>query len=464
MHSRIVAGKTGGTSGASAEAILESEKMIDVHGITVLVVSAAGSRFKGDVKVTDLLYGVRDKALREQNLAEVKSRHLRLVNGLSLSSESRAEIGVQHQRLEATTAKLDDGSVRIDDVVYHGEDIMARIRAARRGWKYRSAAGLIILDENGNWDRDACEREFERNPVEPGTVLGGFFGSLPNGSIQLMPRGWSDTSGSIVARFIGAKEYVIGTDVDGFFTADPNTFEAAVLQPSLLHSEARCLADGGAQVVNVDALYPLVGTGILVRVVNSRKPDAPGTMLVEYESSLKRDLNYIVGTSGYERCTYIRVRKSGANRSIGFTELLSSIFARHKVNVSHWGDDVDVLGPVIRHADLVGVDLQALFDEIRKVLNPEAFEPHENVSLLRVVFDRRVPKTKTIIDVLGVLSHEEIDFWSLTSTEQCMNLVIDQGNYRKAVLAIHDMFFSPERSDLIKRRLSDMLIAQSRPA
>jgi len=152
MHSRIVVGKTGGTSGADAKATLESERMIGAHGITVLVVSAAGSRFPGDPKVTDLLFGLRDRASREQNLAEITSRHLEIVEGVGLSPVSKAAIWDQHQQLRATAAKLDDGGVRIDDVVYHGEDIIARIRAARLGWIYRSAADLIVLDEDGNLD------------------------------------------------------------------------------------------------------------------------------------------------------------------------------------------------------------------------------------------------------------------------------------------------------------------------
>ena len=116
---------------------------------------------------------------------------------------------------------------------------------------------------------------FERGAVP---VLGGFVGATADGHTTTLGRGGSDYSGALVGAGIGAEEIQIWTDVDGMLTADPRIVNAPRLVPRLSFDEAAELAYFGAKVLHPSTILPAVERDIPVRILNSRKPDGPGTI------------------------------------------------------------------------------------------------------------------------------------------------------------------------------------------
>ena len=107
-------------------------------------------------------------------------------------------------------------------------------------------------------------------------VLGGFVGATEAGVTTTLGRGGSDFSGAIVGACLGAREIQIWTDVDGMLTADPRVVAAPQVVPHLSFAEASELAYFGAKVLHPATIQPAVARNIPVRILNSKRAEAPG--------------------------------------------------------------------------------------------------------------------------------------------------------------------------------------------
>jgi aspartate kinase len=84
-------------------------------------------------------------------------------------------------------------------------------------------------------------------------VVPGFLATRANRVITL-GRGGSDWSAVLLAASLGAARCELIKDVDGYFTADPNTDASADLIPDLSYAEALRMADAGCPLVQRQAI------------------------------------------------------------------------------------------------------------------------------------------------------------------------------------------------------------------
>src|SRR5207248_814916 len=92
--------------------------------------------------------------------------------------------------------------------------------------------------------------------------------------------GGSDFTASIVGAGIGAEEIQIWTDVDGMLTADPTVLPGGYRVKIISFAEAAELAYFGAKVLHPSTVVPAIERDIPVLILNSRRPDVPGTRIV----------------------------------------------------------------------------------------------------------------------------------------------------------------------------------------
>ncbi|HTL98539.1 MAG TPA: bifunctional aspartate kinase/homoserine dehydrogenase I, partial [Holophagaceae bacterium] len=113
----------------------------------------------------------------------------------------------------------------------------------------------------------------------PLALLPGFFGGDERGEPMLLGRGGSDFSAALAAAAVDARLLEIWTDVDGVHTADPRLVPDAGFLAELSYEEAMELAHFGAKVLHPRTLLPVRDAGIPLRVRNSLRPEAPGTLV-----------------------------------------------------------------------------------------------------------------------------------------------------------------------------------------
>ena len=155
----------------------------------VVIVSAAGKRFSGDHKLTDLLYlcyahvqyGVPCDPIFEQ----ITSRYIEIRDELGLDLNLESEFADLKKRLDAK-------EVSQDELVSRGEYFSAKLMAAYLGFKFVDAADWIRFNMDGTVDKGFSYPALAKYKGEA-MVIPGFYGTMPDGRIRTFSRGGSDT-------------------------------------------------------------------------------------------------------------------------------------------------------------------------------------------------------------------------------------------------------------------------------
>ena len=110
-------------------------------------------------------------------------------------------------------------------------------------------------------------------------VVGGYVGATLQGVTTTLGKEGSDFSAAIVGAALGAEEVLIWTDVDGMRTADPRLFSGARRIRTLSFAEALELSCSGAKKPHYGTLGPASRSGVPIRILDSRHPEAQGTVI-----------------------------------------------------------------------------------------------------------------------------------------------------------------------------------------
>ncbi|MEO7018932.1 MAG: aspartate kinase [Ktedonobacteraceae bacterium] len=110
-------------------------------------------------------------------------------------------------------------------------------------------------------------------------VMAGFIGCTHDGIVATLGRNGSDYSAAVIGAALDCAAIEIYTDVDGVLTADPRIVPNARLLPHLSYAEAAQLSWFGAKVLHPRTLIPLATHNVPVRVRNTFRPQARGTVV-----------------------------------------------------------------------------------------------------------------------------------------------------------------------------------------
>ena len=145
-----------------------------------------------------------------------------------------------------------------------------------------SQAG-IITDSNYSYAKikmvlkENILKHLESNDV---VVVAGFQGIDKFGNITTLGRGGSDLSAVAIAAGLNAKRCEIYTDVDGVYSADPNSVKNAELLKSVSYNEMLEAASSGAKVLHNRAVSMAKKYKLKVLVKNT-KNNTRGTEIVD---------------------------------------------------------------------------------------------------------------------------------------------------------------------------------------
>ncbi|HVS04304.1 MAG TPA: aspartate kinase [Thermoanaerobaculia bacterium] len=182
--------------------------------------------------------------------------------------------------------------VASDRLLAAGELLSSRILAAALASREQPVAWidpreLVATDERFGEARPdqprtaaACERHARAHLAARRLVVtGGFVGVTRRGDTTTLGWDGSDTSAALLAAALGAELLEVFKDVDGVYTADPRSVPGARLVPHLSYREAAELTLLGAQVLHYATIPLAARAGTAVRVRNTFRPEAPGTLI-----------------------------------------------------------------------------------------------------------------------------------------------------------------------------------------
>jgi len=161
-------------------------------------------------------------------------------------------------------------------------------------------------------------------------VMGGFIAATEQGVTTTLGRGGSDFTASIVGAALDAERIEIWTDVDGMLTADPTLFPRARRVKVISFDEASELAYFGAKVLHPSTLLPAVQKQIPVSILNSRKPEAAGTVITHQAPKTR---NIFKSIACKKNITMVDISSTRMLMAHGFLRAIFEVFERHQTAV-----------------------------------------------------------------------------------------------------------------------------------
>ncbi len=162
------------------------------------------------------------------------------------------------------------------------------------------------------------------------TVMGGFIAANQEGVTTTLGRGGSDFSAALVGAAIDADGIDIWTDVDGVLTCDPTLVPGTHPVKTISFDEAAELAYFGAKVLHPATVLPAKEKNIPVWILNSRRPEAPGTKIVANAVSCTNVLKSVACKKGI---TVVNIRSTRMLGAHGFLRRIFEAFDRFETPV-----------------------------------------------------------------------------------------------------------------------------------
>ncbi len=436
----IKVAKFGGTSMADKNAILQVKKILESdEERRFVVVSAPGKRFKGDEKVTDLLYSAYDEKKATGSCAlyfdKIRERFLAIVQELGLDFDITPYLDEIEQKIGE-----DDNR---DYAASRGEYLSALIASRVFHLEFVDAADIIRFNKKGIYDASySNDLVAKRLSFLKGAVIPGFYGSLPDGKIKTFTRGGSDFTGAIVARGVQANVYENWTDVDGFMTADPRVVENPVIIDYLSYEELRELSYMGASVLHPESTFPLQSTSIPINIKNTFNPTAKGTFIVRDTAELQGN-RLVTGIAGRPGFTTFFIRKSLMNNEVGFCRKILSILEYYDLSLEHMPTGIDTMSLIVPNTNLTDETEAEIIEKIRGEVNPDVLYVYKNIALLAIVGHGMSNQTGTAAKVFTALANANINVKMIDQGSSEINIIVgvNADDLNRAVAAIYHAFF-----------------------
>jgi aspartate kinase len=462
----VVVMKFGGTSVGDADAVRRLVGHVDAArrrdpGVLVVVSALSG--------VTDRLLALAsaaacgDTALVASGLDDLRKRHVEVARAVAPGRAAELDALIDHHvdtllAVLRAIATLRDASPRaLDTIAAAGELVSSRIVQAALTdggipavWV--DARRVLVTDDHFTQAvpfvaETAAAADSELRPLLAAgqvPVVGGFIGATRDGVTTTLGRGGSDYSAAILGAALRAREIQIWTDVDGLMTADPRVVPAPRVVPRLSFDEASELAYFGAKVLHPSTILPAVALDIPVRILNSRKADAAGTLITATGSGGGAP----AAIACKRRVTVVDITSTRMLMACGFMRQLFEVFERHRTSVDVVTTSevsVSVTVDDDRRLDAVVEDVEA-FADVRV---------ERGLAILCAVGDGLRQDPHLAVRMLGALDGIPLRMVSQAASRRNLTVVLRDADVAAAMTRLHEAFLekggSPLFSQIVKR-------------
>jgi aspartate kinase len=454
--------KFGGTSVADQSAI---ERLISiVRAARQVQIQPESVDWRGPIVVVSALSGVTDRLLgiaaeagagdmegARTNLRDLRERHVTVARIVLDAADRAGVVQFLHQqfdeleRVVGALAVLREVSPRwLDAIAATGEVLSSRIVASALTTHGLAASwvdarlAMVTSDEHG-----AAAPLFEETTdalqavVDPLLrarripVVGGFVGATREGITTTLGRGGSDYSAAVIGACLEAEEIQIWTDVDGMLTADPRLVPNPHVVPHLSFAEASELAYFGAKVLHPATIQPAVSRNIPVRILNSHRPAARGSLITESRPPSSTPITAIASKPGV---TVVDITSTRMLMTHGFLRRLFEIFERHKTSV-----DVVTTSEV---SVSVTVDDTRRLPAIVKELSEFAEVSCEGEMAIVCVVGEGLQTDPALVGrLLGAIEGVPLKLVSQAASRRNVTVVVRESDLASVLGRLHDRFF-----------------------
>lgn len=445
--------KFGGTSVKDADAIKRVINIIKsrINSKPVVVSSATAGTTDKLINIgNDSKNGNYEKAVK--SIIELRERHLNIINALIKSDKHISKAIKKLNEQIAELSEIVKGIYLLKElsrrtlakIASFGELISTNILTiALNDRKVDSvlinANDFMITDDNFNNAEPQFNEikkrlikivlpELKKNRV---VVTQGFMGVTVSGDITTFSRGGSDYSASIIGACMKSKEIEIWTDVDGILTADPRIVNSPKILNEISFKEAAELAFFGAKVLHPSTIEPAIKNNIPVRILNSHRPQKPGTIIIKKTKSTKYDVKSITSKKNIK---VLNIYSTKMLFAYGFLKKIFEIFDKYKTSV-----DLITTSEVNVSLTLENTNnLKYVIDELSEFAEVKL---EENKALICVVgnnlkFMKGIEKR-----IFKVVGDFKISMISQGASLINISFVIENNDLEKVIKLLHKEFF-----------------------
>ncbi len=303
------------------------------------------------------------------------------------------------------------------------------------------ALEVIRVDEHREPDRTYIEGKVkERIPEKPDGQLyltQGYICRDPFGNVNNLKRGGSDLTASLIAASLQAEELCIWTDVDGVQNNDPRVVADAEPVRRMSFDEAAELSYFGAKVLHPSSIRPAKEADIPVRLKNSFRPDAKGT-LVQDEEAERVAIRAIAAKDGI---TALRVRSGRMLMAYGFLKRVFEVFELYQTPIDMITTSEVAVSLTIDDDSA----LDAILDKLREF---GTVEVDKGQSIVCIVGDMVYERTGTARRIFNALGDIPVRMIAYGGSRNNLSLLIDSSWKEEALKALHKGVFAKKDEDV----------------
>ena len=404
----------------------------------VVVVSAAGKRFSGDHKLTDLLYlcyshvkyGVDCSGIFQM----IESRYLDIQKDLNLDLDLAPELAELKKRVAAK-------EVTREELVSRGEYFSAKLMAAFLDFQFVDAADWIKFKLDGTVDQEPTYEALKGALKGKGVVIPGFYGLMPDGNIRTFSRGGSDITGALAAAALDADVYENWTDVSGILMADPRIVDDPMVIPEVTYDELRELSYSGAQVLHEGTIFPVREKNIPLNIRNTNAPNDPGTMIRERFSGEQDPNRFITGITGKKDFTILHLSKRGMSNEVGVLRRILTVLERHGISVDYAPNGIDCVSVVMPTASIAPV-LYTVLGEIQQEVKPDTLDVHDQIAVVAAVGRKMAFRPGISGKIFAALGQADINIRMINQGPDELNIIfgVDNKDFAHAIKVLYNSF------------------------
>ena len=431
--------KFGGSSMADAVQFAKVKSIVESdESRRVVVVSAAGKRFKDDHKLTDLLYlchahlkyGVSCDGVYQM----IVDRYTSIRDELHLNVDLESEFAALRQKM--------DKGISQDELVSRGEYFAAKLMAAYLGFEFLDSELWLKFKLDGSVDQEATYEALQHAAAGRKVVIPGFYGTMPDGTIKTFSRGGSDITGALAAAALDADVYENWTDVSGFLMADPKIVPDPEPIERITYSELRELSYIGAQVLHEGTIFPVREKNIPLNIRNTNQPDHPGTMIREsFDEVEMMDDRFITGIAGKKNFSVITITKNGMSSEVGALRQMLEILEKYQVNVEYLPSGIDSVSLVVA-SDKAQPCLYQMVGDLQKAVKPDSIHVTDNMAIVAAVGRKMAFKPGISGKIFATLGENGINIRMITQGPEELNIIVgvDNKDFANAIRVLYNSF------------------------
>jgi len=432
--------KFGGSSMADAGQYAKVKAILDSDpSRSVVVVSAAGKRFEGDHKITDLLYlcyaHIQYGVDCEGVFSMIADRCRGICRDLRLGVDIENELALLRAELKPGVSQ--------DWLVSRGEYLSALMLADYLDFDFLDSIRWLKFRFDGTVDKETSYAALAGLACGRKVVIPGFYGVLPDGHIRVMTRGGSDITGAVLANLTDADVYENWTDVSGILMADPRIVDNPDTIPRITYAELRGLSYMGAQVLHEASIFPVREKHIPLNIRNTNDPGHPGTVIMEdFPDELPEDRKRLItGIAGRRDFTIITVAKTGMSSAVGILKQILEVFEKHGVCVEYTPSGIDSVSLVVSTAKTANC-IYSLVGDIQKAVQPDSIDLTDRISVVAAVGRKMAYQPGSSGALFAALGKNGINVRMISQGPEELNIIVGVNNddFEKTIRVIYDSF------------------------